>query len=459
MSRPRTPLIVPSEVQTREFDAKLLLACLATERGFDSIVGCRTDIHLHIADLPRGIYLAKDVRFSSRRMFGILSKLGSPIVALDEEAPFFYSRQFYLQARVSEAVLHETEALFAWGPENAEAWRHCPYYHGAPVHETGNPRVDMMRPELRRFFDAEVDALRDRLGRYILINTNFGSLNHFFPNLSTLLPPDMTGGAPRDADDAFKAGLAAHRHTIFRAFLELLPRLCRAFPDRLIVVRPHPAENHDTWRQAGAGCDNLRVIHEGNVIAWLLAADAVIHNSCTTGFEAYLVGAPVIAFQPAVSDRFDLRLPNELSHRVRDFDGVIDAVGAAIQGRLAPAEDERSRQHALAAQHVAALEGRLASDRIVDLLDRFEASMRPERPGLATRLAGHVDALARRKKKERNVATPGHKNNVDYTRHRFPGIELDEVNLRIDRLRGILGRFPRARACQLGENIFEVTAV
>lgn len=457
MSSVRAPLVIPSEIQAREFDAKLLLACLATERGFRSVVGCRTDIHLHIAALPRGIYLAKDLRVSSRRMFGILDKLGYPIVALDEEAQFFYSREFYLEARVSAPVLRQTRALFAWGPENAAAWRQCPYYHGAPIHETGNPRVDMMRPELRGYFAAEVESVRQRFGRYVLVNTNFGSLNHFYANLSTLRQPEADVD-PTDPAMSFQAGLAAHRHGIFRKFLELVPQLARAFPDRLIVVRPHPAENHETWRQAGAGAPNLRVIHEGNVIPWLLSAAAVIHNSCTTGLEAYVVGAPVIAFQPAVSDRFDLRLPNELSHRADSPDAVIDAVRAAIDGRLTPADDERARRAALARQYVAALDGPLASERIVDLLDRFESGNPATRPPLARRLVGHAAAIVRRKGKERNQAVPGHKNNIDYTRHRFPGIELDEVNRRIDRLRATLGRFPAARARRLRDNIFEIAA-
>lgn len=457
MSRCRTPLIIPSEVQTREFDAKLLLACLATEQGFHSIVGCRTDIHLHISSLPRGIYIAKDVRYSSRRMFGILSKLGSPIVALDEEAPFFYSREFYLRARVCEPVLHATKQLFAWGPVNAEAWRHCPYYHGAPVHETGNPRVDLMRPELRSFFDHEVEALRQRLGRYILVNTNFGTLNHFFPNLSTVPAPD-TAAPPEDAEAQFKVNLAAHRHRIFRSFLDLVPKLARAFPDHRIVLRPHPAENHDTWRRAGAGCGNFQVLHEGNVLPWLLAADVVIHNSCTTGFEAYLVGAPVISYRPVVSELYDLALPNELSHQAGDVDTLFDMVAAATRHELRMTDSERSRRHALAARHVSALDGRLAADRMVELLDGFESKTPVAARGYLTQLTGQMAAFVRRLGKERNADTPGHKNHRDYTRHRFPGIELAEVNSRIDRLKRILGRFPSARARMLGENIFEVSA-
>lgn len=458
MAQHRTPLLIPSETQTREFDAKLLLACLATERGFSSVVGSRTEIHLHIDELPRGIYLAKDVRHSSRRIFGILSKLGCPIVALDEEALLYYSRDSYLKARVNEAVLRHTRELFAWGPENAEAWRQCPYYHGTPIHVTGNPRIDMMRPELRGFFDEEVAELRRKFGRYILINTNFGILNHFFPNLSTPIPGDSADGIQLNADTDFMAGAAAYRYGIFRSFQELVPRLARAFPDHLIVVRPHPAENHDIWRRAGDGYANLRVVHEGHVLPWLLAADAVIHNSCTTGFEAYLVGTPVVAFRPVVSQTYDMPLPNEVSHQATDAAMLIDMIGMATRGELGATPAEEQHRRSLADWHVAALDGKLASERIVDVLDRFDTAGPSARPGALTRAAGHMAAIVRRKSKERNARIPGHKNHPDYTRHRFPGIELDEVNRRIGRFQKLLGRFPDAQARQVRKNIFEVAA-
>jgi hypothetical protein len=60
MPDPRPHLIIPSELQVREFDSKLLLACLAAERGYPSVVGSRVEIHNRITGLPRGIYLAKD---------------------------------------------------------------------------------------------------------------------------------------------------------------------------------------------------------------------------------------------------------------------------------------------------------------------------------------------------------------------------------------------------------------
>ena len=45
MNEPISTLILPVENQTRELDAKLLLACAAAERGFPVIIGSRALIH------------------------------------------------------------------------------------------------------------------------------------------------------------------------------------------------------------------------------------------------------------------------------------------------------------------------------------------------------------------------------------------------------------------------------
>ena len=78
-------LIIPSETKSREFEPKLLLACMAASAGYPVIVGSRIHIHNAIARLPRGIYFAKDIARSSTRVFKILKKLGFSIVAWDEE--------------------------------------------------------------------------------------------------------------------------------------------------------------------------------------------------------------------------------------------------------------------------------------------------------------------------------------------------------------------------------------
>ena len=168
-------LIIPSENRNREFDAKLLLGCVAVEAGFRAIVGSRHDIHAWIAQLPPAIYLAKDLRASSLVMTRILRQLGHTIAAWDEEGLVYYSPAQYLAARVDPEVMNATDMLFAWGADNAQIWRGASPHRAASVHEVGNPRLDLLRTDLRPFHESQRRILHVDYGGYILINSNFGT--------------------------------------------------------------------------------------------------------------------------------------------------------------------------------------------------------------------------------------------------------------------------------------------
>jgi len=161
MTEAASTLILPIENQTRELDAKLLLACAAAERGYPVIIGSRTILHYGIASYPRGVYLAKSMRTLSEKMFKIMRLLGHEIVAWDEEALVRNpNKSYYYARRQSPKTMKAVSALFAWGPDDAEVFREYPGYAGAPIHITGNPRIDVMRSEVRGYFDDQVAALR-----------------------------------------------------------------------------------------------------------------------------------------------------------------------------------------------------------------------------------------------------------------------------------------------------------
>ena len=110
----KTPVILPSEIWAREFDAKLLLACNLASKGHPVYVGCKNTIHMNITSLPVGLYLAKDFRVSSDLMFDILTRLGHSIMAWDEEATLPFETQEYITIRVSPPSYSKVSAFFAW---------------------------------------------------------------------------------------------------------------------------------------------------------------------------------------------------------------------------------------------------------------------------------------------------------------------------------------------------------
>jgi surface carbohydrate biosynthesis protein len=141
MTASTASLIIPVENQVRELDAKLLLACVAAQRGFSVVIGSRLEIDFRIASFPRSLYLSKSMTARSIKMFRIMRLLGHEIAAWDEEALVHMQPEVYFTRRLSAVAIRYVSHLFAWGEENAELWRQYP--HLPPVTQiyvTGNPR-------------------------------------------------------------------------------------------------------------------------------------------------------------------------------------------------------------------------------------------------------------------------------------------------------------------------------
>ena len=447
-------LILPCETRVREFEAKLLLACFAAERGWRVTVGSMRTIDSRMPRLPRGVYVNKGVTRRKVFLTRAFRRLGHVVTAWDEEGLVYASPELYRVTKVDARALNLPARLFAWGEANAEAWRGHPDYAGTPISVTGNPRADLLRPELRGYFAEEAERLVARHGRFILVNTNFSRLNHFIPGESLQRRLLEDGGGRLVADDP-RLGLARHKQALFRHFLEAVPAVARRFPDHKLILRPHPSESPAVWKEALAGAPNAEVVYEGNVAAWLMAAAALVHNGCTTAVESFLLDRPAIAFQPVADERFDHPLPNGLSEPARDADELFARLEAALGRGEAEREAVLAPRRALARRHVASTDGPMACEAILDALDRVRAEA-PAEAGIADRALGRA-ALVRRELLKRARRLGRMDASSAYRQHMFPPISEAEVASSIRRFGALLGRFRTLSLRAEGGDVFTLS--
>jgi surface carbohydrate biosynthesis protein len=465
-SAAKATLIIPVENQVRELDPKLLLAYIAAKRGFSSILGFRREIHFHISSFPPGIYLSKSMTGASDLMFRMMRKLGHEIVAWDEEALVHLPPDTYFSRRLSPVAMALVSNMLAWGQDNAELWQQYPHLpDGAEIHVTGNPRNDLLRPEVRQYYEETVGELRERYGDFILINTNFNHVNAFYPGLNLFVPNDKSGGEPRPGRAAkgmsreYAAGLRDHKQAIFEKFQQLISDVAGAFPKHNIVVRPHPTENQEIYRQIAAGCERVEVTNEGNVVPWLMAAKALIHNGCTTGVEAFVMGVPAISYRAAVNDFYDLgfyRLPNLLSYQCFQFEELRMTLEKILAGELGAARgDERE---ILARQHLASLDGPLACERIVEVCEKILAGQfKNSKPSLLDLLTGYCMANMRTLKRKIKARLPGSRKKPEFHRHRYPEVSLEEMQRRIRKFQQVLGDSREMQIDQISDQFFRIS--
>ncbi len=451
MPSSETALLIPVENQVRELDAKILLAAVAAERGFPVYLGSRAYLHFAVAELPLGVYLAKSMRASSLRLFSILRQLGHRIVAWDEEALVRMPDAAYYQRRLSPRAIAQLDHLFAWGPDNARALQDYPGRQAVPIHVTGNPRTDFLRPPLLDYYRAETERLRARYGAFVLIDTNFSKFNPFVPALDeflVLLDKPATTGV-----DGYLRGWAKHRNELFGHFRAMLPALATALPLLKFVVRPHPSENPAPWRSIAEGRKNIVVHHEGAIIPWLMAAQAVIANGCTTLVEATVLRTPAISFQPILSEAYDEELPHKVSQPAQNVDDLVKLLTTLGSSGVFQSEVRR----ACLGGHITGLDGTLAAERMVSVLaEAGYATRPPQQPPATSRNLGRARTWLRSTEKRLNMRRADHRNAQHYHDHRFPETTAREIADRIARLGRLLGRFERVTVNQHSRHIFRI---
>jgi surface carbohydrate biosynthesis protein len=416
-----------------------------------------------MTSFPRSLYLNKSMTERNLKMFRIMQKMGHEILTWDEEALVHLPAETYYSRRLSPVAIRYNSDLFAWGEDNAELWRQYPHLPAEmPIHVTGNPRSDMLRPELRSFYEPEAAEIRKTYGRFILVNTNFNHVNAFFPAQNLFRPVSTSDEEPQFGKAAvgmsreFAEGLRDHKEAIFDTFKKLIPILDQTYPDHTIIVRPHPTENQQVYMDIAKDCQRVKVTNEGNVVPWLMTTDVVIHNGCTTGVEAYMIGSPAISYRARIDETYDMgfyRLPNLISHQCFDLDQLFDTLTKIFNGELGVADG--AEREALVNHYLAAQDGPLACERIVDVLEQ-KMKGRPvlPNPPLTDRIVGRVFAKYRRIYKNIKKYLPGTHAPPVFHRHRYPGISLQELLSRTDKIQQALGDVSELKAEQISDQIF-----
>ena len=278
----------------------------------------------------------------------------------------------------------------------------------------------------------------------MLFNSSFGVPNH-------ARGKRFVAKQIKKVESMYDAGLAEYDRLLkentanLHAYVDVLPKILTWLPNHKVVVRPHPAENIDFWKEKFAHESRIVVEADGVVTSWILASEFMFHHGCTTGVEAEIMGRPQANYAPVPDVHHDTDMAKAFSPFVyteQELKNImVDAVVNQKTTRM-PLEGQ--------ARYFASLEGKLVCEEIVDEFDRISFTSKSYPEWLRVLQFSPRHLVAKYKDVSRGAKA--------YSTQKFHGVSQEELASKLQFCEDALDDCKPLQVRSVFENLFEIKA-
>ncbi len=322
-------LYISVELKVRDLDPRLLVTAEALKAGLHVVIGQQWALSKNIFNVPQGVFLFKTVNEIQATHMVDAREAGHIVTASDEEVLACFSDYCY-RSTMGPTAAACLDRFYAQGQRHAEiVQEEFPDLSGK-VLTIGNPRIDLLAPWGNKVFLKDVNEIRRSHSPFILFNTNFGWVNSIW-NAREDTKQILIRTGRLNLDDP--ESVARYDETVEweEANLKELEKTIAWAADTIeshsIVIRPHPAEDRSYWTSRFESRPRVSVVGDGSHIPWTMAADLMVHTSCSTGTEAAVLGVPSLSVTPYPKARQHSNLlSNQINETVETWQDAAEVI-------------------------------------------------------------------------------------------------------------------------------------
>jgi surface carbohydrate biosynthesis protein len=315
----------------RELDSNLLLAVLAADKGAEifMIDSYSFDFLLKKNLLKPGIFHSKSLVHDKRKqkLFEDLKKKGFFITSIDEENGLVHSQDqlnSFIDMRFSEESFQIADAVFCWGNYDYDILKEKYTHHLKKIYSFGAPRIDLWKKKFNSYWGYE-EKKNDK--KYIVISSNFAIVNSNIALWKIYYKLRKSGYFERSKQFKHKfIDITSQSLKLFYRFVDAVNFLTENCKDINFVLRPHPQESMNVWKYLLIKRDNLLIDNKEIISSTLKNSSALIHNGCTTAYEAALNEIPIISYHPLNESVLHGKPANDLGKNINNLEDLKKSV-------------------------------------------------------------------------------------------------------------------------------------
>jgi surface carbohydrate biosynthesis protein len=328
------------ETKKRELDSRIYFATKAASLGFSVVIGKKNAIFDRKKDLQKGLIIMKSLGPNNLESIKKYKELGYKIGAIDEEGMMFFSESDYCASRFAQNIAF-VDIFFCWGQKEYNAIINKYPEFKDKVFITGNQRIDVLKEGKNKKYYERSKIIKKMEGDFILFATMFTKVNRKYKNKTK----DNTV-----SDNLIKLGWSekSERVKIMREYesfqkenmklsIDFIKQFPKNYPNKKLIIRPHPNENVELWREVSKELNNVKVVFDDeSTCAWILAAQILITSNCTTTVESFFLNKKAInlisniskfcQFVPVKLVSQNVENLDELHNTLKTFNPTIGAV-------------------------------------------------------------------------------------------------------------------------------------
>ncbi len=325
-------LVINIEIKARELNSRIMIGYEALKRGYEVVIGAQSEMYEFLKYVPKAIFLDKSISRNKLNKLKKIKRLGHKIINLDEEGIASQNnKHFYLKQRMSTETLDLTDYFFTWGDDENNLIESQFYEYKSKIKTTGNPRIELWKPEYKELYKDEVIQISNQYKDFIFITSNFALVQHARGEDFLKSQESAFSQVETQKDEEILNSQKKYFTLMHTAFLKMINVLAKSFPNRTIVIRPHPSDNIQIWKENTKEYQNVFIEYKYSATPWIIASSCMIHSSCATGIEGFLMNKPVFSFLPYKDNKFIEYISNTLSDICDTEQQLLDKISLVFQ--------------------------------------------------------------------------------------------------------------------------------